>query len=65
MRQLRHDHQPGKAGRCHRVKPRKGTKPSSTSKRGLSPEAWEKIARLLISSLEPIAKLLDAISKLH
>lgn len=25
---------------------------------------WEKVARLLISSIEPIAKLLDAISRI-
>lgn len=43
-------------------------KPGSTTKdRGLSPEAWDRIERfgkLLVSSLEPISKLIDAISKL-
>jgi hypothetical protein len=39
--------------------------PDNPCKTGLSPEAWERVVRLLISSLEPIAKLIDAISRLH
>jgi hypothetical protein len=57
MRQPRHGHPPGNAGGCRKK-----------SKTGLSPEAWEKIekfGRLLISSLEPVAKLIDAISRLR
>jgi hypothetical protein len=42
-----------------------GRTEAEPDRKGLSPEAWEMIARLLISSLGPIANLLDAISRLH
>lgn len=38
--------------------------PSSRSKPGLSPEAWEKVGKLVPAVLDAAAKLIDAISKL-
>jgi hypothetical protein len=45
------------------------TEPGSTTekRKGLSPQAWdriEKFGKLVVSSLEPISKLIDTISKL-
>jgi hypothetical protein len=51
--------------RDKRAKPHEGAQPD---KKSLSPEAWDKIekfGRLLISSLEPISKLIDAITGHH
>lgn len=62
MRQPRHGHQPGKAARSQGVKAGGCHKKGKT---GLSPEAWERVVRLLISTLEPVAKLIDAISRLR
>jgi hypothetical protein len=51
--------------RDKKAQPRKEAEPE---KEGLSPEAWdriEKFGRLLISSLGPISKLIDAITGHH
>ena len=70
MRRPRHRHQPDKAtqelaeaGGDQRAKHE--AESGKKGKTGLSPEALERIGRLLISSLEPISKLIDSISRLH
>ncbi len=45
--------------------PRSSTGAEKPHNNGLSPESWEKIVRLLISSLEPIAKLIEVISRMR
>ncbi|MGH9120983.1 MAG: hypothetical protein ACRDYC_03425, partial [Acidimicrobiales bacterium] len=51
--------------RKNRAKLHEGVEPD---KKGLSPEVWdriEKFGKLLVSSLEPISKLIDAITGHH
>jgi hypothetical protein len=50
------------------TEPERTLEPSSTSRKrmtGLSPERLERFGRLGVALLEAIAKLIDAISRLH
>jgi hypothetical protein len=54
--------QPGNCGHKPVEAARRNTVPKH--RRRLSPE-WERLARLLIAAIEPIAKLIDAISRIR